>query len=528
MIDPYEGIIFQYRTEEELSRQEEIEARQNALFDRNSASTEAYNYWRNDKPEEVDEYFSLEEESFNIKQRILDRYKAHTTPKQVLADIEKVVNSITQDDFKLELHRREEFYLTAIALGVEESILTPLTEYTRESFENCYTFIFLRLNPLITALNGNNARIDKVTAIIEKRIALWYVKSQPAYLAIAHGKITDAFSMMNSRMAETDKITGTAIIEKMGVQLAIANFAKMRATLGISTDKLLSYAIAKFTEKNDFRHTKTKEPKREVTFSLKEYADKLGYQVYEKDTSTPEEAERERKRAKNQLDNARKAIKKDLDLLHASTLKWEEIINGKPRDFERVSIVTYTGVINGEVRISFSPEIASYLAERNLLSQYPTALLGLDGRNPTPYYIGKKLAEHYNMDSNITRGTNDRLGIPSILAVTDLPTYEYVQKTDRGHWENRIKEPLERALDELQRIGLLTEWEYTHSKGVKLTDEEAQEITSYSEWAKLYLHFKLANEIDHSERIQAKKEAREQAREKAKKSRAKKKTTKES
>ena len=171
---------------------------------------------------------------------------------------------------------------------------------------------------------------------------------------------------------------------------------------------------------------------------------------------------------------------------------------------------------NGDIKIAFSPELANYLVERNLITQYPTKLLGISGRQPTAYFIGRKLAEHYNIDNNINRGTNDRISIPALLKVTDLPSYEEVQKKDRGHWVERIKEPLERALDVLTAEGVLKDWKYTHAKGVDLTEDEAYSITSYPEYEKLYLLFTPADKVDHTERIEAKQEAREKARKKRK------------
>ena len=455
---------------------------------------------------------SIDDEISGIWAEVEARYIKATSKKELLADVQEIVASIEKTDFLARIAERINQIATLKAGGAEEDGLDMLRKYTAENYENCYNYILYYLRVQLNGIGNDEEILDKVRAIVEKRVALWYVKQHPAYIPMAHGKATDALAFMSTRSAKEDPITGNATIDKFGVQLVILKLRDLHATLGISTDKLLSTAIAIFTQQNDFRHTKTREPKREVTISLKEYAQLLGYDVEEHETSTPEEAEREKKRAKAQLDNARKAIKKDLDVIHASTLTWEEPIRGSARDFDRISLVTRTAIKNGEIKISFTPEIAGYLAERNLITQYPTKLLRLDSRKPTAYYIGRKLAEHYNIDNNQIRGTHDRLSIPAILAVTDLPSYEYVQQTDRGHWENRIKEPLERALDELTKEGILKDWKYTHARGVDLTEEEARTITSYEDFSKLYLRFTLADGVDHTERIEAKLEARAEAR----------------
>ena len=504
-----------YWTVEELKRLEDIQREQNSLIititkervEENTLNATLMSKWHR-----------LEEQANRLKAEVEDRYiKAHSK-KAILADVEEIVNAIEKADFQARIAEQITQIATLKAEGASEDSLSVLREYTVENFKNCYDYILYYLRVQLNALADDEAGTDKAIAIVEKRVALWYVKTNPAYLPMAHGKATDAFSFMSTKNATIDKI-GNATIDKFGVQLVILKLTELHATLGVSTDKLFSTAVATFTKLNDFRHLKGKEPRREVTLDLKEYAQLLGYDVIEHETQTPEEAEREKKRAKNQLDNARKAIKKDLDIIHASTLTWEEPIKGKARDFERISLVTHTGIRNGEIKIAFSPEIASYLAERNLITQYPTKLLGISGRQPNAYYIGKKLAEYCNIDNNQIRGTNELISIPALLAVTDLPSYEYIQQTDRGHWENRIKRFFEDALDTLTQEGILKDWEYTHAKGVPLTDEEACNITSYEDFAKLYLHFTLTDKVYHSDRLEAKREARAKYRKKTEKTR---------
>lgn len=507
--------VLSYWTEEDRHKLEEIQREEESLI--------ASIHGKRATQTQLNRWQALDDEANRLRGEVEDRYiKAHSK-KAILADVEEIVTGIEKADFLARIAEQISQLATLKAEGAKEESLDILRKFTAENYENGYSFILYYLRVQLNALADDEANTDKVKAIIRKRVALWYVEPQPAYLPMAHGKATDALAFMSTRNATIDRITGTATIDKFGVQLAILMLQELHATLGISTDKLLSTAIALFTKQNDFRHTKTQAPKREVTISLKEYAQLLGYDVEEHETSTPEEAEREKKRAKAQLDNARKAIRKDLDILHASTLTWEEPIKGKARDFARVSLVTFTGIRNGEIKIAFSPEIASYLAERNLITQYPTKLLRISGRQPTAYYIGRKLAEHYNIDNNQIRGTHDRISITALLAVTELPTYEEIMKQDR-HWDRRIKEPLEQALDTLTQEGVLKNWEYTHAKGVPLTDEEASTITSYEDFSKLYLHFTPADKVDHTERIQAKQEAREETRKNKKKRATKKKS----
>ena len=513
--------VLPYWTEEDRQRLEEIQRGQDSLI--TALTTERV---ETNRPNlnQLNKWHRLEEDANRLRAEVEDRYiKAHSK-KAILADVEEIVTAIEKADYLARVAEQISQIATLKAEGATEDSLATLRTLATENYINCYNYVLYFLRVQLNALAEDEEGTDKIRAIVEKRVALWYVKPQPAYIPMAHGKATDALAFMSTKNAEIDRITGNATIDKFGVQLVIMNMRELQTTLGISTDKLLSTAIATFTQHNDFRHLKGKEPKREVTIPLREYAQLLGYDVEEHETSTPEEAEREKKRAKAQLDNARKAIRKDLDIIHASTLTWEEPIKGKARDFARVSLVTFTGIRNGEIKIAFSPEIASYLAERNLITQYPTKLLKISGRQPTAYYIGRKLAEHYNIDNNQIRGTHDRISIPKLLEVADLASYEEVQKKDRGHWVERIKEPLEQALDTLTQEGVLKDWKYTHARGVDLTEEEAYSITSYEDFIKLYLHFTPADKVDHTERITAKQEARAEARKKRKKTTNKKKS----
>lgn len=513
-----------YWTEEDKQRLKEIQKKEDSLL----SSMREY---RLGNPEgdfsefeiaiadKLSDLSNIQEEYDSLYGEVEANYiKAHTK-KELLADAEEIITAIEKTDFIAYIARWTGSYNNSES---EDNIaLRLLRKRYTENYENCYTFILHNVGVQLNALAGDEKATARIQALTEKRVSLWYIKPNPAFLPMAHGTATDALAYMNTRNASIDPITGNATIEKLGVQLVILKLKELRGALGMSTDKLFSTAVATFTQQNNLKHAKPETLKREVVIDLKNYAQLLGYDVLEHETTTPEEAEREKKRAKAQLDNARKAINKDLDILHASTLTWREPIKGKTGDFIRISLVSQTRISNGKIGIAFTPEIASYLADKNIITQYPTKLLGLDNRNHTAYYIGRKLAEHYNIDNNQIKGTHDRLSIPALLAVTDLPTYEYIQKTDRGHWVERIKEPLERALDTLTQEGILKDWKYTHARGIDLTEEEAYNITRYEDFSKLYILFSPADTVDHTERITkkqiAKAEAKKRGRDTAKK-----------
>lgn len=340
--------------------------------------------------------------------------------------------------------------------------------------------------------------------------------AEQSFLPMLHGKATDAMARMTSRDAQLNPITGTATIESGEVKLAIQRFNDLQGTLGINTHKLLSVGISSFTAVNNVGGGKAIEHK--VSIAFKDYAIRCGYDLIERETSTPEEAEAEKKRLANAEKDAKKRIKKDLEMLHATELTWTETVKGKSGDYINIPIIGTRGIKGGYIHMVFDPAIADYLIKLPV-TQYPVALLGVDARNSNAYSIGLKMAEYYNMDSNLVRNKADRLAVSTLLACTSLPTIETVKEKRQG-WERLIKEPFENALDELTRCGLLEDWQYTHAKAVPLTDEEAAGITDYYTFSKLYVQFTLKDAPDHTARLEA---ARAKKAKRATKSRSKKK-----
>lgn len=335
-------------------------------------------------------------------------------------------------------------------------------------------------------------------------------------LALYHGKATDAMAIMSSRDAIIDQITGRATIDNGEVKLAIQKFDKLQGTLGVNTHKLLSVGVATFTALNNYDKREDRAIQPAVTFSLAEYAKWLGYDVEEHPTATEEEALKEKKRVQRVLNEAQKKIKKELQVLQATTLTWEEKVKGKAGDYDSISLFSRTAIRKGVIHMEFSLPMARYLVLLPI-TQYPKTQLRIDGRNQNAYALGNKFAEHFNMDSNQKKGTANRLKVETLLKVTNLPSYEQATTT-RHSWLDRIKEPFETALDEVVRVGTLKDWEYTHAKGVPLTEEEATTITDYKTFTELYITYEMGDAVDHTDRLARRAEERERIRTKKKKS----------
>lgn len=215
------------------------------------------------------------------------------------------------------------------------------------------------------------------------------------------------------------------------------------------------------------------------------------------------EAAAEDKRLSMAMDNFIRKTNKDLQVLHG-LFSFEEKVKGKPLHVENLSLIGFSEIKRGFITIEFTFRAAEYLVAHPL-TQYGDALYAISDRHPNAYILGLLLVERYNLENNQIIGTADRIMIEKLLDKLDLMPIEKVRK-ERRSWETFIKDRFEDALEALVTAGLLTSWEYCKAKGVPLTDQEAQSITAYEDWSKLYVHFSLVNAPDHSKAIKASKE----------------------
>ena len=440
------------------------------------------------------------EEEKKLKKTVESRYIKLHGKKQILADIEEIVNAIEKEDFLQFLAESVKSIASIEASGTSSAVVEHFRSMSVESYKNCFGFIVSYLNVQFEALKNDKKYTEKAISIVKERVALWYVEQKP-YLPMLHGRATDAIACMTGRPLEKNLITRTASITRKEVKLVIKEIDKLSSTLGVSTHKLLSTAIAKFTKLNHTGLDKREMRYPDADISVKEYAKLLGYDIEPHKTNTLEDAEKEAKRAENALKEARKKINRDLDVLYSASVSWSEKVCGKSGDYMDVRLVEAKGIKNGFIKIRFSQTFANYLIKLPL-TQYPTALLRVDERNGNAYSMGLAMTEHYNLDNNQIRGTAHLLKVSTLLGLTTLPTVDSASVKKVG-WETRIKEPFENSLDALTACGLLEDWRYSKSNGVELTEEEATSFTSYEEWADTLVYFSLKDAPDHTARLEA-------------------------
>ena len=325
-------------------------------------------------------------------------------------------------------------------------------------------------------------------------------------MTVPNGKASNALARVSRKYQQEDPITRISSITVNGV--TIKNGEPGALTLGIGAHKLLKTAEAELLQWNHYSRSKNAEPTTfRVAIPLYDYMLALNDNIKARKTNTPEEAQKEKNRINSLQKKLRKDIKKDLDTLHSVTLNFVEVVRGKEESFLDMDIISTKGIIRGGmICMTFNPDYAEY-ACKIPQSKYPKALLKIDSRSNNAYSMGIKLTEHYNMDNNVKKGTESRLKVDTLLKCTDLKSIEEIRRS-RNSWQQRIKEPFENALDQLTGI-IIKDWEYTHSKGIKLSKKEAYNITNFEDWENLYVDFVLLDPEDHTERRQRRQEEKE-------------------
>ena len=320
------------------------------------------------------------------------------------------------------------------------------------------------------------------------------------YMPMYHSKATDQLAQINKKDAQINPITGRAKITSGEITTVFNDYQLIKGKGFINEHKLLNTAIAIFTDQNDCNKSNKHATNYRVAIPLDAYLTALGRDIKERETHTPEEAAKEKKRIANIKKEERKKIRNSLEILRNQSLEWNEGVKGSAdKNFAVTSMISGFSIKNGYILITISPDFGDCLVKFPL-TQYPIALLSIDARNSNAYNMGFRISNHYNNDNNQIIGTANRLKVETLLKYTDLPNITTVQK-QRKSWEERIKDPFENSLDVLTREGFLEDWEYTRAKGIKLTDAEAMQIADYETFKNLYITFKLKDAPDHTERL---------------------------
>ena len=249
-----------------------------------------------------------------------------------------------------------------------------------------------------------------------------------------------------------------------------------------NTWKLLDIIMMEFTKNNSLR---SKKVDIKTSIPLLEIAKLLGYDVEPREVPAEEEA-KEKTRIKGILDNVRKEVDKDSELLYMMSLSWQS--PSKRRDFLDMRLLQGKGIKRNTLTIWLSTLFGEYLVG-SYINKYPVNILKTKGVNPVSYQLGLRLSNHYCVNKIKKNNNLNRLGLKSILeSVGDIPKIEEVKEL--RHWTRYIQEPILRALEHLKEVEVLKDYQFQNKKGNTLTLEEISKL-EYLEFEKLYLYFEM-------------------------------------
>ena len=128
------------------------------------------------------------------------------------------------------------------------------------------------------------------------------------YYPMVQGEATSRLAMTATRNMAINPITGDAVIEDEGFRAFFEGYDGLKIGLTVGAQKLLSTAALYLTQNNHYRPEESARIETEVQIPLLSYARLLGYPVDERETATPEEAEKEKRRIKNLMKDVRGKI----------------------------------------------------------------------------------------------------------------------------------------------------------------------------------------------------------------------------
>ena len=267
-----------------------------------------------------------------------------------------------------------------------------------------------------------------------------------SFSTIRQGNITNDLTKIRPRESNTsvDFITGAATTTQGNFAITFPDLDGLQG-IKTSTYKLLDAITVALTESG------AKSAK--VTLPLDEYMSKCGL--------------KDRK-------EARKQAVADLETLFNARVTYKEKARKRGRkagaeepDFYDMRICEAKGIRNGIISFSFGESFFNLLKGYPVMP-YPPQLWRLSSKyNPNSFYFLRKISEHKNM--NVGKKNEDTIAVETLLSASPfMQSYDEVMSGDRAV-NRRIIEPFERDMDALAET--LT-WEYCHTNGLPLTEEE--------------------------------------------------------
>ena len=516
-----------------------------------------------------DAYYEVSRQLFNYREDVRRRYVAELSKdkEKALKNASEILNAYTIEDYRREAKE-------AKAQAIErlenlDSLLKDIPEYKNiQDISREYNYWKMVKETAGFTFNGAYHRLTSITVnerqglvmgdhgekelddLIYARAASFYkpkgkdVKQpepdsppigkdgnyvidefafRPGYMAYYGGPMTNNLAAVATKGIVPNKVGDILVSKQVGrskytYTLTADGAQGVISGLNPSSQKLFVALQEQFSLQNHYRPEGEPMLNTTVHMSLKDFARMRGERVDEESKDVMADVLKERQRAKDVLDNFRKKTKRDLDTIYRLSVEGEEPGKNKKHqpDFFKMRLVDYVGIKKGEIVVNYTPAFASYLVSSYVIKA-PRAVHKLPETNPNCLAIALKLSTHSSNDNNKVKKTSNIISVKALLdSVPAIQSYEQMIASGNRNWKQRIREPLEEALELNVDYNVITEWYYCGSKGVKISDASL-EATSYQDFEKLYITFKMKDFPDDSERLERKAEEKREREKRAKK-----------
>ena len=303
-------------------------------------------------------------------------------------------------------------------------------------------------------------------------------KVSESYSKIYEGQLTNTFTTINSK--KTRHTLKTLEIGEQGWLFDLKELGGGEVTLSDPDNNNLSLTSSQLLDIVALYLTEILSHKAPDTELAKHLDCRLNVESYMK------------MREISSKEDAVKQLKKDFKaLFNASTTATitRHSKDGK-KYTERLEVRYIDAIPKGQIkdyahfRIALS--FAKYLVNSQIMP-YPVKILTAS-KNKNFYYIGKKLAAHYNM--NYKKKNSQSISVEALLDYTpEIPSFE--EEHSRGrYYKQKCIEPLEKALNELVEKEVLSEYTWWHKNNKDLSDKELENWTFNRDSGKdLFIHF---------------------------------------
>lgn len=316
---------------------------------------------------------------------------------------------------------------------------------------------------LLKASAELKAIIDKFIDNMKNQIASLAV-DQEQHSILRHDYLTDIIQQVSNKDFYTlDKVTKekkpNGKIYKNGYEMKIKDLEKISIGYGVSTKKLWTYISWLVTNSHDG----------DTTFVLPwvKYAEK------------------------NQIDiNDKAALIKFKDRMYNDLCNlYETSVSINDMDTRVISSKTTKGA-ETDCFVIDMPERIVKLLKSSAALYLDNTVYQLSNKSPNAFSLAFKLSIQYYNAGNIQNKSNDVISVEKLLQYApEIKSIEEFKESKRRTWKHDLKEPLEKALNDILDVGFLKSWHYRTGKSKKHIPTSEVEKMSLSEFEQLMIVF---------------------------------------